>query len=712
MSQLTHLALFFFLVLTVAVAAVSAQQAPPAATPPADDTVKVSTALVQIDVVVTDKDGKQVTDLSIDDFKLLQDGKPQTITSLTYVNATSGERTVVKAPKKTGGEKNIPTPVLPNRSGNTGRVITFVLDDGNCLASSDSLGFMRDEIKKFVDKEMLPDDKVAIYRTKGGASLMQMYTSNNEVLKKQLNRINLFVIGACGSSFDSLRDQSTIKATGKGATSFESEDMKEARLAREGRERDNQIVGTIGVINFVVDRLKNIPQRKMIFLVSDGIIAKLDSNTYGVLRELSDKAARASVVINTMSAKGLTVSGMLEARDEVLPGISGGIDETGPASEARRTEERELNEGISYLAYSTGGKFVRNTNGLSSSVRKVLDANAGYYLVGYEPTDETFKGKDYHKIDVDVLKPDLRISFRRGFYGQADAEKQTAGRSADSPLYQAINSPFDANGLDIQLTTLTGSDAASGNYARVMFHIPGPDIAFQDEPNGTKKMSFDVIAVALDVKGKVAEEFNRTYPIRIPARGVETISKFGLDFTTDIPFKKGGIYTFRLAVRDNVSKRLGSAGDFVDIPDSKSSKLSVTGLSSSVVAPDGKAVRPPFRPINAAFAPIFSFAVPSVRIFAAGSVLPFVFTVNNPKVAGGTPELTKEIRLYSTGGLVTSVEEQPLTVQPGATSKSFDAAGELKLGADLAPGDYVMQIIIRDKKTGQTDTQSLDFTVE
>lgn len=64
---------------------------------------------------------------------------------------------------------------------------------------------------------MLSDDKVAIYRTKGGASLLQMYTSNKEALNRTLSKVNLLRSGGCGSTFDPLRDKSTIKVTGSGA---------------------------------------------------------------------------------------------------------------------------------------------------------------------------------------------------------------------------------------------------------------------------------------------------------------------------------------------------------------------------------------------------------------------------------------------------------------------------------------------------------------
>src|SRR5438128_9713741 len=65
------------------------QQQTPQPTQPADDdeVVRITTSLVQTDVVVTDKDGRQITDLKPEDFEILENGKPQNITNFSYVSA-------------------------------------------------------------------------------------------------------------------------------------------------------------------------------------------------------------------------------------------------------------------------------------------------------------------------------------------------------------------------------------------------------------------------------------------------------------------------------------------------------------------------------------------------------------------------------------------------------------------------------------------------
>jgi VWFA-related protein len=678
-------------------------------TPPGDieDTVKISTSLIQMDVVVTDKDKKPVTDLGIGDFQIFQDGKPQTIKWLTFVNAGTSERTVLAGKNDSEVQRLLPPSGIRAKSG---RIITFVLDDGNCLATAEGTRSIIYGMKKFVAERMLPDDRVAIYRTQGGTSLMQLYTSNKEVLKRKLDKMNLIRSGACNSAYDALRDDSTIKYSGKEASTFESKANKEFKDDNEKRERDNQVIGTIGVLNFVVDRLKNAPQRKLIFFLSEGLATPFETRAADALRELADKASRSSVVINTLSAKGVTISGMLSAQDDVLPGITGGPDNTLSASEARRNEERVLGEGLSYLAYATGGEYSRQ-NYMDVAVGKILAAHTSYYLLGYEPTDETFKGKDFHKIDVKVTRPGLLVISRNGFFGRTDKESQPVYKTPDSPLYQAISTPFQDDQIDVRLTTMYGQNPAEGSYVRALLHVPGSGLTLTNESNGNKKAVIDVVAVTLDERGRVVDEFNRTYPILIPEQGVETVVRNGLDFSSDFVMKKPGVYTLRVAVRDNNSKRLGSAGDFVEVPDVQKGRFLVSGLITTPVTKDRRPVVPQTRTADRAFAPVFSTETASVRQYNRDSSLAFAYSVYNAKASPqGNPNLTRQVTLFKNGEPIAELPEE--TVRTNATAgERIDDFGILRLGPDIEPGEYVLQIVVRDKTANRDSSQWIDFEV-
>ena len=151
------------------------QQAPPAAkpaqqqpspTPPAaaqdsarddEDVVRITTKLVQVDAVVTDKDGRQITDLKPEDFEVLENGKPQEITNFSYVStaaaAPASPESPQPAPDKDKAVRNRslpPVPVGRLRPEQVRRAIALVVDD--LRMSAESIHSTRSALRKYVDE--------------------------------------------------------------------------------------------------------------------------------------------------------------------------------------------------------------------------------------------------------------------------------------------------------------------------------------------------------------------------------------------------------------------------------------------------------------------------------------------------------------------------------------------------------------------------------
>ena len=165
----------------------------PTPTPPINnenDVVKVSTSLVQLDAIVVDKKGNPVTDLTADDFEILQDGKPQKITNFSYISRIVDSADTEQTVKKTDKKNQLPPVSFPPKE--VGRVITFVVDDGNDCLEMLSVRAMKEGLQKFVNEQMLPTDLVAIYQTRKGSSLLQLYTSDKSRLLEIIKKIRWF----------------------------------------------------------------------------------------------------------------------------------------------------------------------------------------------------------------------------------------------------------------------------------------------------------------------------------------------------------------------------------------------------------------------------------------------------------------------------------------------------------------------------------------
>ena len=80
---------------------VSGQQSVTPQTPPTaaqDEVVRITTNLVQIDAVVTDRNGKQITDLSSTDFAIYEDGHPQEIKNFSFISLQPMPTTAAPTP--------------------------------------------------------------------------------------------------------------------------------------------------------------------------------------------------------------------------------------------------------------------------------------------------------------------------------------------------------------------------------------------------------------------------------------------------------------------------------------------------------------------------------------------------------------------------------------------------------------------------------------
>src|SRR5205085_41363 len=410
-----------------------AAQQPPA--PSDEEVVRITANLVQLDVVVTDRDGRQVTDLQPSDFQILEDGHPQQITHFSYINA---EPTTEPPPTPTPREKNAPppAPVPPSnlRPEQVRRTIALVVDDLGL--SFESTAATRTALRKFVEQQMRPNDLVAIIRTSAGAGALQQFTSDRRQLLAAIERIrwNATFNNNVGA-FAPLASTSFDKGGGARGDSG-APTASDAETELNNFREDIFAVGTLGALNYVVRGMHELPGRKSVVLLSEGFQLYRNSNNetnYRVLdalHRLIDLANRASVVIYTMDARGLQYTGLTAA--DSTTGLSSDQLEQQLSSRSERLFETQ--SGLRYLAQQTGGFAIVNNNDLARGLRRVFEDQKGYYLIGYRPQGSTFDRRLHHFTARVVTRKDVRVRARTGFYGVPDEELKPAPRTPEQQL--------------------------------------------------------------------------------------------------------------------------------------------------------------------------------------------------------------------------------------------------------------------------------------
>ena len=113
---------------------------------------------------------------------------------------------------------------------------------------------------------------------------------------------------------------------------------------------------------------------------------------------------------------------------------------------------------------------------------------------------------------------------------------------------------------------------------RSMLHIDARDLTFTDEANGMHKCVFDVLAMTFGDNGVPVDQSGRTYSLQLPQVLYDRALRDGLVYYVTVPIKKPGAYQLRISLRDSSTERIGSASQFVEVPDLKKNRLAVSGL--------------------------------------------------------------------------------------------------------------------------------------
>jgi len=742
--MLRFLRLANFILAAVLVAGVPssrfAQQAPankpqdsaqnPPATRPGQDVVRITTQLVQVDAVVTDKKGKHVEDLTEDDFELLVDGKKQRLTHFSHVSLPVVKR---EPPTKKKADLVVAPESMPTRQiapEEVRRTIAFIVDDMGLSPSSMALA--RETLRTFVSEQMQDGDLVAIIRTGSGLGMLEQFTSDKRILFTAIEKLVWNPLS---------RDMMPTFGDASGADEMDAEQAEqqaEQQAALDSFEEFRETsftTGTLGAINFVVRSLRNFPGRKSAILLSDGFRINSrtnnDDNSYQALRSLEnlvEQANRSSVVIYSMDAKGL---------QPFMPGANvGGRPDASAHSDALQTAQEAL-EGLNFLSQQTGGFTVVNTNDLNIGIEEALYDQQSYYLLGFDPEDEKFDRRR-HSIKVKVNRPGVKARTRSGFFGVSESERENeAPKTRGQQILAALLSPMGARGLTLRMTPYFFNSGKEGPLVRALFHIDCSNLTFKDGPNGQKQLNLDLAAFAFDEEGVAADLSAHRLALNFDEKRYREVLAEGLAYRADFQLKKPGAYQFRAALRDSETGLAGSASQFIRVPDLNKNRLALSGLvmtmpktgvaaasarsenNSSNDAVTSVAVnaspKRAEKEVGKSSQPGDLQATPYVRSFPRAGLIQYGAAIYNATAdkKTGLPQITVQAEVYRDGKLAHRLPARALEFSPGVNPKRFDYVGRLQLN-DFPAGDYLLHLIVTDglaKKKFARAEQWMDFSV-
>jgi VWFA-related protein len=716
MRKTANIALLLLLLCSIAFPQSKSQEKPQK--PDDDQPIRISTELVQLDVVVVDKKGAVVKGLKKEDFELSESGKKQPISFFEFVEAGKGRGKI-----DISGRPVTPTSPQGATEADIGRIFAFIVDD--LTIRPDDLVYVRKMLTNFVNNRMQPTDLVAIVRTIGGKGLLQQFTTDKQLLMRSIDSLNVVthplnsfnkdaaietrLTGALPPALGGVGDPNSAQ-TETGVLGFtDSYDPLQAR-ANPGEDTNKMMRAymSLGTASFVIDSMRQLPGRKSLVLISGGLpILDQQAGTASVnvsqfINVLSDRASRAGVAIHTLDIQGL--SGQVGvARYTDTPGKSmiGGLGDSADPGLGRRPDEDMLGSstietqmGLRRLAADTGGIAILNRNNFDEGLGKILDANEGYYLLAYTPQDTKFDGK-FRRVEIKVKGEGMKVYSRRGYFAREDKAPVAAASKQDQILV-AIHSPLTRADVDIDSMLLYKAMPPDKGVIDIHLVIDAKKLQFE-QAGDKQQASLDIAGFVFDEMGQLRGGFSETISANLTPQEFDRINKGGFLYTANTTLP-AGVYQVRFAVRDNKTGRIGTMSRYIEVPDLSKGRFFASSLLLGAVPPnDTKATTP---------APVVAD-----RQVSRTNDLRYATVIYNAKQKDGKPQIKTQLMISQNGKVIFKEPEELLNATGNATQ--MIKIGQLGLSR-VPMGRYTLTLVITDmladKKT-QPIIRTMDFIV-
>jgi VWFA-related protein len=659
------------------------QPAPPSQTPPATPqppvTFKVEINYVEIDALVTDAQGNLIRDLKKEDFEVLEDGKPQTLSVFALVDLPV-ER--AEAPLFSG------TPIEPDVQSNerefNGRVYMIVLDDMHTAAQRSNQ--VKRAARQFIDRYLGANDMAAVIHTSGRGNASQDFTSNKRLLQAAIDK---FMGRKLRSAvFDKLDEYNRRRVTGGAPTSERLDDPQDA-------ERGYNARAMLETLQSASDFLAGIRgRRKAMLFISEGV----DYNIYDVFnnqsastildetREAIGRATRANVSIYSIDPRGLATIGD-EAIELTAPpeDPSLRLDTQGLQDELRLSQDS-----LRVLADETGGFAAVNSNDFAKAFDRVVRENSTYYVLGYYPTNDKRDGR-FRKVSVRVKRPGLEVRARRGYAApKGRPPATTPPKDGSVELREALNSPIPVSGLSLRAFAAAFKGTAPNASVLLSVELDGKDFKFV-EGGGLFRDSLELTATAIDQSGKVRDAKPHTLKLDLRPQTHAAVVEHGFRVSTRLQVPPGR-YQIRIGGREANGGSVGTVLYDLEVPDYWKAPFAMSGLVMTAAS----AARMPTANPDTELKDVLPGPPIAIREFPTGDRLVLYTEVYDGEAAKPHGVDITTTLTSNEGRVVFTTSEERKSTELSGPRGGYGYKTEVPL-TNVPPGLYVLEVAARSR---------------
>jgi VWFA-related protein len=658
----------------------------PQASPKGVPTFGAGVSLVRVTVVVRDKAGALVRGLKVDDFELLEDDKPQTITAFDFeevsttsapdVGADASERFAILTPTAPAQLQAAPAPATrPSTPLDlAGRRLVVLLFDTNTM-EPEQLERALQSAHGYVDARMAEADLLAVASIANGLDVLQDFTSDRALLRSALDRL----AGAEELGSEAAAASAAGAADDSSQTESFSADTTELDLFNIDRR--------LRAIQQLADALAPVQQKKSVVYFSSGT-SGIGADNLVELRAAIDRAVKANLSIYPVDARGL---------EAVVPGgpasqASGrGTDVYSGRALARQADQLIASQDtLSALASDTGGRAFLDSNDFSGVYERLMADSSAYYILGYTSTNSARDGK-LRRVKVRVKQPNLRVEHRRGYHAERDFAH--AGREdRDRQIEEQLFADLSATDFPVWVQAAYFRVGDKRFYVPLSVAVPGSAIPFA-QAGEKDRATLDIIGVVRDEGRRAVARLRDT--IRIAAEGTQDIRHKSVQYQTGFALPPGK-FRLKVVVRENQEGAFGSFEADLTVPDLRTSAVKVSsvvlGTQVQKAGPDDEA-----NPL----ARQGSKLVPSVtHVVGTSQPLYFYYEVYDPaRAEGGEPRLLTSIAFFR--GKVRRYETNLVEVRRLTAPERGAAIFQFSVPpGSLRPGLYACQVNVVDDVAG------------
>ena len=566
----------------------------------------METSYVDVDAVVTDAQGNVVRGLTKDDFELFEDGRPQNIDMFTSVDIP-----IVRQDSFLAANRPISSDVKSNAPSVAGRLYVLVLDDLDVTALRSQ--FVIKAARQFVEQNFAGNDLAAVVYTSGRGDASQEFTGDRRLLLASIDkfvgrRLLSLTLAKADEFFhqhlmelqvnaDSINDEDNQGKPVESGTIRGPNGYPDVTTDPADFERGYRAQQVLGALRSAAETLGGVRgRRKALLFFSEGIDypiydvfgSQAATSVIDATKDAITAAARSNLTFFTIDPRGLVGMSAEEIELDASADPTRGFDAHGLVAEMRLSQDS-----LRVLAEETGGLAAVTTRDVTSVFDRIVRTTSTYYLLGYYPPEHPRNGA-FHKIEVRVKRPGLRISARKGYASPSGktpqqlaqeqlARQKRAGKDAGAPqsspeMREVLNSPLQQSGLTLSVQAAPFKAKPKEASVALAIEVDGSRLHFEPAKTGDAMHDdLELSFFALDDKGKSHE--GTFYGINLTLRPdtYERVRTQGLRLNPRVPLPPGR-YQLRIGVRESGAGEMGSVFYDLDVPDFSANGVALSGV--------------------------------------------------------------------------------------------------------------------------------------